>query len=769
MGPLPYVFMENDSRFQNSMDCIPHYKTKIHSSLGNIYVCTFCQVFATSSSTVATHIASSHKASLPIGTNPENFVSRLQPLQKEKTKNHPRKGGRPRKKESSPVLKEKMPVAEPVPDADGLYRCQICHKHFRKSRQLSMHICLDIVTENDNSSESTDSKSASDYQMYMDVDPRPWLKRPEYKASFDGKLQNVSCLLAKELSDKIPSSIPEKGCDKTVFNWRNDPNYVQLFENETEREAFEKHVKSIDYSFVDQLFTEVESKNKRSQKQNDKSHITLYSCIVCRKEMHSITHIRMHCVTHTDAKPFTCPKCQYCTNAKGSLYTHMRLHTGNFFRCSKCDFKSLKRTHLLQHEQTHSTVAEICKLCKNSYKNRRSLTYHVQKYHKGAEGKRYHKFLSGRSSFCIKCNICRKIFRSQASYDAHNHQTIPAEASTDVSELKMQMISSDSKSSFNQPQLPSVSDSQYLSNIVTLKNSFDEIDLNYLLLPKNNESVKMYKDVFQQCSNQNLLMEAGSISNNFVVNQPQIISLNLQHSSEELPSLDAEFPTAGEVLNECEKTLNLDILNECMMDSNFANEVISETCNQSQNLANDCGSFGIPEIQLSYTNDSLIVSNENDNISKDLSHLNTELLGENNSSEQKSAETELFEKCRRAPAYVCCVCSGIFICPTTLKAHLKGHVKINNSNVEQLKEEFVQPNITETNTVCILQDSCYNKEDELEKLFNSSLDQIMYLPEVSVLLEKDPTILDFLDEFSNFPISEKLDETDELEMNDDLF
>ncbi|PRD36661.1 UNVERIFIED_CONTAM: hypothetical protein NCL1_07939 [Trichonephila clavipes] len=81
-----------------------------------------------------------------------------------------------------PVIEEKIPIAEPIPGPDGLYWCQKCHRHFKKFRQLSRHVCLEISAENDSSSESVvDSDPTSDFRTYMDVEPLPWLRRPKHK------------------------------------------------------------------------------------------------------------------------------------------------------------------------------------------------------------------------------------------------------------------------------------------------------------------------------------------------------------------------------------------------------------------------------------------------------------------------------------------------------------------------------------------------------------------------------------------------------------
>ena len=48
------------------------------------------------------------------------------------------------------------------------------------------------------------------------------------------------------------------------------------------------------------------------------SSLSLYSCTVCEKVFKTLSHMRLHCLVHTDLKPFRCNKCQYTTNTKGT-------------------------------------------------------------------------------------------------------------------------------------------------------------------------------------------------------------------------------------------------------------------------------------------------------------------------------------------------------------------------------------------------------------------------------------------------------------------
>ncbi|GFV50549.1 zinc finger protein ZFAT [Trichonephila clavipes] len=408
----------------------------------------------------------------------------------------------------------------------------------------------------------------------------------------------------------------------------------------------------------------------------------------------------------------------------------------------------------------------MCKLCKNSYKTIRSLIGHIRKYHNNPGGKRYAKSLSGKPSKIsyIKCDICQKRFKSQKTFAAHNHSV--ASTSTPVQSVNENIETIPIKTmQLDQPQLLpiEVSDERYSSEMLVMKDSLTEIVLNDLLGQKTAESMNMYENVFQQCTESNLIAATESLSNDFT----------LGPSSATLQPLDisAEFQTSKPDLEDCEKTLSLDILDECLRNSDFANKVIRESCGQTPDLRNNCGSFGL-QMQLAYSDDTLISSDisENNDLSEDLSPLVAELDDKNDSNELKSAETKLFEKCRRAPAYVCCVCSGIFICPSTLKAHLKEHVNTGNSLIEQADEEFEQSKMVEAelDSVCkMLQEPSESRSDderELEKLYTSSLDMIWYLPEVSVVLENDPALFDTMLDDISIPMSDKEDESEDLEV-----
>ena len=47
--------------------------------------------------------------------------------------------------------------------------------------------------------------------------------------------------------------------------------------------------------------------------------LSLYACTVCDKVFMSMSHARLHCLTHTDVRPFRCHKCEYGTNTRGNI------------------------------------------------------------------------------------------------------------------------------------------------------------------------------------------------------------------------------------------------------------------------------------------------------------------------------------------------------------------------------------------------------------------------------------------------------------------
>lgn len=96
---------------------------------------------------------------------------------------------------------------------------------------------------------------------------------------------------------------------------------VPIFKTEAEKSQFEQSL-NVDLSFVDNMFRQHMIEQDLNDKATVASRMTtntlnLYSCNMCDKIFKTLSHMRLHCLTHTDAKPFKCPKCPYRSNGKG--------------------------------------------------------------------------------------------------------------------------------------------------------------------------------------------------------------------------------------------------------------------------------------------------------------------------------------------------------------------------------------------------------------------------------------------------------------------
>ena len=89
-----------------------------------------------------------------------------------------------------------------------------------------------------------------------------------------------------------------------------------------------------------------------------------FKCDQCEKAFTSATTLSQHIdVVHRDKKSFTCPECGHSFGRRGSLKTHMSLHSSEFpFKCNICD----KSFNLKQYLKNH--------MAKNHIKDKNALT-----------------------------------------------------------------------------------------------------------------------------------------------------------------------------------------------------------------------------------------------------------------------------------------------------------------------------------------------------------------------------------------------------------
>ncbi|GAB1603206.1 zinc finger protein ZFAT-like isoform X1 [Argonauta hians] len=346
-----------------------------------------------------------------------------------------RRRGRPRKGEEKNVQRDavpKEPQRLPIPEKgkDGKYHCTRCKRAFPKERYFITHKCLatsdyvDISKKDVVKIEGDESEEEAEVTLVKD-------NEEDYKLQLSE--EEEASQVNPDLSPAPqPCSIQTSGnleVDTTLEKTKDHIQDIPVFNTEEEKMAFEQSL-NVDLSGVDHMFRvhvieQDLNENAPSAPRTGSFGLSLYSCNTCDKVFKTLSHMRLHCLIHTDLKPFKCSKCSYASNSKGNLYTHMRKHTGQFYICCKCSFKTVNKSHLLEHEATHSNVRHACEMCKKDYNTIKSLVNHIRKYHSVTrKGKQYlAKFLQGRqdrgTTVIHQCHVCNRKFKKKIDRDRH--------------------------------------------------------------------------------------------------------------------------------------------------------------------------------------------------------------------------------------------------------------------------------------------------------------------------------------------------------------
>ena len=108
-----------------------------------------------------------------------------------------------------------------------------------------------------------------------------------------------------------------------------------------------------------------------------------------------------------------CHVCDYATNMKGHLRTHLFVHgIGSHFECGQCNMKFTQKTNLHWHVQSqHQTQHQLlnqkvrCEVCLGEFSNDRNLKVHIQSQH---------------TEKTIQCGQCTKMFATKEFLNNHN-------------------------------------------------------------------------------------------------------------------------------------------------------------------------------------------------------------------------------------------------------------------------------------------------------------------------------------------------------------
>ncbi|KAI8759371.1 zinc finger protein ZFAT [Biomphalaria glabrata] len=375
-----------------------------------------------------------------------------------------KRAGRSKAGEGKIKLIEAVPPTTPRPTVaettlDGKLLCPQCKRTFTKERHFNTHKCLasssyvDISKKEIVKIDSDEEDEGADLELDAGA-------QDDAEDEFHSALDDMQ---VAEKEDEEDEKEMEKGEQKDNDDWtwnnrkgkkRKRSSYqfdidlhmdssgakqmkvaaeamehLPIFKTDEEKVEFETCI-DVDLSQVDNMFRihiieqELNETIGMTYNTPTMSSLSVYICNMCEKVFKSLSHIRLHCVTHTDLKPFHCNKCKFTTNSKGNLYTHMRKHTGQFYRCEQCEFKTVNKSHLVEHMMTHDNRRSQCMICQKDYSTLKSLINHVRKYHTDKKGKEYlQTFLQGRGmkgrTVIHQCHICNRKFKKKLDRDRH--------------------------------------------------------------------------------------------------------------------------------------------------------------------------------------------------------------------------------------------------------------------------------------------------------------------------------------------------------------
>ncbi|KAK2186472.1 hypothetical protein NP493_199g06054 [Ridgeia piscesae] len=395
-----------------------------------------------------------------------------------------RKRGRPKKGEekahTAPVNIAKVEKpALPERAADGLIHCPCCKKVFRRERHFTTHKCLassdyvditkkelmntDELDSDGEAEEATDADNTADFHLYSQrknvtgtvkceaettgKDPAIAIEATDIgdlkgtveptgtqPGTATGTHEQIGNTTVTNLECNVQPQDSQSGVDSGA-NVKADLSLgskgrarLPVFVEEEDKVAFEQNI-NVDLSQVDNMFRTLVieqevNENAPPPSSRTMNELSIYSCNVCEKVFMSLSHMRQHCLIHTDLRPFHCTKCEYATNTKGNLYTHMRKHTGQFYRCEKCSFKTTNKGHLVEHEATHTGHRHKCDLCHKDYNTVKSLQNHIRKYHAHTRaGRDYLAQFQLKQNKCTavlhQCHICNRKFKKKVDCDRH--------------------------------------------------------------------------------------------------------------------------------------------------------------------------------------------------------------------------------------------------------------------------------------------------------------------------------------------------------------
>ena len=212
----------------------------------------------------------------------------------------------------NPFLKH-MRFAHPeVNVVDKPYRCNICHKQFKKHSILIHHF-----TAHSNIKSFACPDCDKKYKKRTHLDEHKKTHQPlEYMCSVCGAFFLSNSNLKSHMN-RIHLGLRPFKCDQ-----------------------------------CDKSFSEMRNMEEHSQRihRNDRP----WMCDLCGKRFKAVGDLRRHTSSHSSVKKYACDMCDYQCKRQDYLRKHLRIHTGEKpYHCEACEMRFSNRTSLVLHQKKH--------------------------------------------------------------------------------------------------------------------------------------------------------------------------------------------------------------------------------------------------------------------------------------------------------------------------------------------------------------------------------------------------------------------------------
>ncbi|XP_065903868.1 zinc finger protein 709-like isoform X2 [Dysidea avara] len=175
---------------------------------------------------------------------------------------------------------------------------------------------------------------------------------------------------------------------------------------------------------------------QKCEKKSPGSGVKEYICQYCSKKFVRKGSLRSHVRIHTGEKPYQCPYCDKTFAVTSNLHSHLIFHTGErSHQCSHCDKAFAHSSTLRSHIRTHTGEKPfVCKYCSKGFAQGSSLQSHLRTHtgEKPYQCKYCSKAFALRSNQSkhlrthtgekpYKCPLCNKAFTISTTLQIHLH------------------------------------------------------------------------------------------------------------------------------------------------------------------------------------------------------------------------------------------------------------------------------------------------------------------------------------------------------------